>query len=184
MIGFHRIRLRAGKSLPSTGTTAVKNAIEITNNYLCENHADLNYFATMFFGILDPATGIVTYVNGGHPPAVVLDAAGKVKARLKPTGPAVGVFPGVEFKIGQTSLELGDSLFVFTDGATDARDRAGKFYSEKRLLSLLEPPAATAKALLDRIDAALQAHISSADQFDDITMMVIKHQNILETPAA
>ena len=164
------------KSLPSTGTTAVKNAIEITNNYLCENHAELNYFATMFFGILDPATGIVTYVNGGHPPMVVIDRDGKVKERLKPTGPAVGVFPGVEFEIGQTSLEPGETLFIFSDGCTDARDPANKLFGEKRLLSLLDPPAATSLELLDRIDHALYAHIDTADQFDDITMMAIMHK--------
>jgi sigma-B regulation protein RsbU (phosphoserine phosphatase) len=113
-----------------------------------------------------------------------MDAAGKVKARLKPTGPAVGIFSGVEFEIGQTSLDPGDTLFVFSDGVTDARDPANKLYTEKCLLSLLEPSAATSTALLDRIDNALHAHIGSADQFDDITMMAIMRKNNLETPAA
>ena len=137
----------------------------------------------MFFGVLDPSSGIVSYVNGGHPPPVLLDAAGNIKERLKPTGPAVGIFPGIEFELGQTSLEGGDTLFVFSDGATDARDQDNKLYTEKRLLSLLAPPGSTAVDLLDRIDNALYAHIKSADQFDDITMMAIMRKRNLVAPA-
>ena len=164
------------KSLPSTGTSAIKSAVEITNNYIVENHSDMGYFATLFMGAFDPSNGTFSYVNGGHPPMVIIDAHGQVKSRLKPTGPAVGIFGGAEFNLGQAKLEPGDSLFIFSDGATDARNPAGKLFSEKSLLELLLEPPVTAADLLSRIMDTLNKFIDTAPQFDDITIMVIKYK--------
>jgi sigma-B regulation protein RsbU (phosphoserine phosphatase) len=166
------------KAVPSTGTTALKNAVEITNNYMCENHIQLNYFATMFFGMLNPTNGEISYINAGHPPAFVVNKSGGVRERLKGTGPAVGIFPGVEFNIGETFLEPGEMLLTYSDGVTDARHPSGERYGEKRLLSLLETPAETAYDLLTRIEGELRAHIAGADQFDDITMMSVFYKTI------
>jgi len=130
-------------------------------------------FATTFFAILDPATGQLNYVNGGHNPPVLIGPDG-IKERLKATGPAPGVLPDVDYRIGQTQMEPGDILFTFTDGVTDAKDPAGKHFGEKRMLALIEPPAESAQALLDRVDDAVRAHISTAIQFDDITMLAAR----------
>ena len=130
-------------------------------------------FATLFFGVLDPASGLLTYINGGHNPPVVLDSAGKVKARLKPTGPAVGMLSNMVFETQQVILEPGDLLFTFTDGVLDARNPASQLFTEKSLLPLLQQPIASAAALVDRIEITLKAHIGSADQFDDITLLAV-----------
>jgi sigma-B regulation protein RsbU (phosphoserine phosphatase) len=158
---------------PQTGTVALKNAMNLTNDYLLRNHADANMFATTFFAVLDPATGQVNYVNGGHNPPVVIGPDG-IKDRLKATGPAPGIVPDVDFQIGQTQMEPGDVLFAFTDGVTDAKNPAGQLFTEKRMLALIEPPAASALELLDRVDDELRAHISTALQFDDITMLAAR----------
>jgi sigma-B regulation protein RsbU (phosphoserine phosphatase) len=158
---------------PQTGTTALKNAMNLTNDFILRNHADANMFATTFFAILDPATGQLNYVNGGHNPPVLIGPDG-IKERLKATGPAPGVLPDVDYRIGQTQMEPGDILFTFTDGVTDAKNPAGQMFSEKRMLALIEPPAESALALLDRVDDALRAHISTANQFDDITMLAAR----------
>ena len=164
------------KSLPSTGTSAIKSAVEITNNYIVENHSDMGYFATLFMGALDPSNGTFSYVNGGHPPMVIMDEHGQVKSRLKPTGPAVGIFAGANFNMGQATLEPGESLFIFSDGATDARNPAGALYSEKRLLELLVDPPDSASGLASHIMDTLKTYIDIAPQFDDITIMVIKRK--------
>src|SRR5207249_4196054 len=104
---------------------------------------------------------------------VVLGPDG-IKDRLKPTGPAPGMLPDVDYKLGQAQLEPGDSLFMFTDGVTDAKNPVGELFTEKRMLALVAPPAESALDLLDRVDAALQEHIGTADQFDDITMLVAR----------
>jgi sigma-B regulation protein RsbU (phosphoserine phosphatase) len=168
------------KALPSTGTSAIKSAVEITNNYIVENHSDMGYFATLFMGAFDPSNGTFSYVNGGHPPMVIIDANGTVKNRLKPTGPAVGIFAEADFNMGQATLEPGDCLFIFSDGATDARSPAGVLFSEKCLLELLVNPPDTASGLLSRVMDTLKTYIDTAPQFDDITLMVIKRKNELK----
>ncbi|MFQ5794627.1 MAG: PP2C family protein-serine/threonine phosphatase [Candidatus Bipolaricaulia bacterium] len=161
------------RAVLSTGTTALKNAVVLTNNYILQNHEQANMFATLFFGVLDPATGSLNYVNGGHNPPFIVGPDG-VKARLTPTGPAVGMFADVDFNIEQAQLDPGDILITYTDGVPEARDPDGKFFTEKRLLSLVEPSAPSATALLDRIETNLDAHIAEADQFDDITMLAVR----------
>jgi phosphoserine phosphatase RsbU/P len=162
------------RAAPQTGSAALKNAMDLTNKYMTEVHAAANMFATTFFAVLDPASGQLAYVNGGHNPPVVLGPDGAIKARLKPTGPAVGLFPDVEYRIEQVKLEPGDVLFTFTDGVTDARDPRGKQFGEPRMLDLVTQPCASASGLLDRVDDAVRTHIGSASQFDDITMLALR----------
>ncbi len=82
-------------------------AVKVTNNYIAENHGELGMFATLFFGVLDPATGLLTYINGGHEDLFIVNPNGGVKQRLKSTGPAVGMLPDLKFKVQQTRLEPG-----------------------------------------------------------------------------
>ena len=168
----HRLQL--------TTDVGVLGVVKLTNDYIAKNHADLTMFATLFFGLLDPSTGLLTYVNAGHDPPAIVSSTGVVKARLMPTGPAAGMLPDMDFDIEQVSLEPGDILMTFTDGVTDARDPNGKFFSKEGLLSLLEQPVPSAAALLDRIEASLQAHIADADQFDDITMLAVRRAPVSE----
>ena len=155
---------------------ALKTAVVDTNEYITEHHLDLNMFATLFFGMLDPVTGTLLYINGGHCPPMIISAEGEIKARLEPSGPAVGMFPGAEFEIRDAKLEPGDILLGFTDGVTDARNIEGKLYHESGLISLIKPPLDSAKGLLDRIDEALYKHIGDAIQFDDITMVAARRE--------
>lgn len=148
-------------------------AVSLTNDYVAEVHSNLSMFATLFLGILDPKSGILSYVNGGHESLVVL-SGGKIKARLKSTGPAVGMLPNMNFQIMQTYLEPGDLLFGYTDGVTEAKNIEGKFFTEKYLMHLLEAEANSAVTLLERLDQALNQHIGDAVQFDDITMIALE----------
>lgn len=162
------------RAIPSTGTTALKNAMSLTNNYIITNHGDTSMFATMFFGVLDPATGLLSYVNGGHNPPWIFNNAG-IKTRLVPSGPAVGMVPDADYVIQQATFMPGDYLLMFTDGVIEARDSAGAFFTEARLRScLVDPFPASAQSLLDRIHAELTAHIGMAAQFDDITMLALR----------
>ncbi len=153
---------------------ALKTSVVNTNEYITTHHLDLNMFATMFFGMLDPVTGSLLYINGGHPPVMIISPDGVIKARLEPTGPAVGMFPGAEFEIMDAQMEPGDILLGFTDGVTDARNPAGKLFHEEGLVSLIHPPLESAAALLDRVDYALYNYIGDAVQFDDITMVAAR----------
>ncbi len=156
------------------GHRTALNAVQLTNKYIALNHGDLAMFATLFFGILDPDSGLLSYINGGHEPVFVVGPKGGVKQQLSHTGPAVGIDVKMEFGIQQTRLETGDILLGYTDGVTEAIASDGTFFTMPHLISLLQTPVSSAAELLDRIAEGLQQHIGDADQFDDITLLGIR----------
>ena len=153
--------------------TALK-AISLTNNYIALNHGELAMFATLFFGIIDPDSGAVSYISGGHEPLFIVGPDGGVKERLTTTGPSVGIEPGMQFNIRQSRLEPGDILVGYTDGVVEANTSDGEFFTMERLVAALDAPASSAKELLDRIAVGVQEHIGEADQFDDVTLLAIR----------
>ena len=161
-------------SLPSIGSLALERAVQLTNDYVAENHGSLAMFATMFFGVLNPTTGDVLYINGGHNAPMIIDPEGNVTARLQPTGPAVGIFAGAKFEIHRTQLAPGETMVCFTDGVPDARNPEGKLFNEQRLVDLVLNPPDTAAALLTRIEDRLFSYIGEAVQYDDITLMLVR----------
>jgi sigma-B regulation protein RsbU (phosphoserine phosphatase) len=167
---------KAARIKPSVGVTALKNTVTHVNNYITDNHIEMNMFVTLFFGVLDPVTGTLNYVNGGHVPPVIIHPDGSTET-LPITGPAVGMMPGVQFAVEETQLNPGDKLFCYTDGVTDARAPNREFFGDERVQTLLTQSAPSAQALLDRIEARLHAHIANAEQFDDITMLAVHRLN-------
>lgn len=163
------------QSLPTIGTGPLLNAVVSTNDYITENHMEQGYFATMFVGLLDPSNGSLVYINGGHNPPVLQRVDGS-RDLLRPTGPAVGMLPGVKFKLGQARIGPGDVLFAYTDGVPEARAPGGAFFTEDRMLELVAEGAPTAQELLDLVAGRLRDHIASAPQFDDITMMALRRR--------
>ncbi|MFD4138612.1 MULTISPECIES: PP2C family protein-serine/threonine phosphatase [unclassified Streptomyces] len=166
---------RPGQShvIPVVGATPLMNAVVGTNGYLTRNHSGQGYFATMFFSVLDPATGNLVYINGGHNPPLLVPREGGEPTPLEPTGPAVGVIPDCAFSLGHARVRPGDTLFVYTDGVPEARNPQGEFFGDERVLELLREPAPSGRALLERVESALREHSGSAEQHDDITMMAV-----------
>jgi two-component system response regulator len=160
-------------TIPSVARLALKNALELTNNYILNNHASTNMFATIFFGILDPVSGGLVYVNAGHEPPLILNQ-GAVKARLTQTGLAVGMKAEVNYEIQQTQLDPGDTLLIYTDGVIDAKNSSGQSFGRQALLELLKKNDSSAAALLSRIETTLRAHLAEAAQLDDITMFAVR----------
>jgi len=148
-------------------------AVRLTNNYIAQNHGDLGMFATLFFGVLDPATGVLTYINSGHEPPYVVGAAGK-KKRLNPNGPAVGAMANQSFKSDRITLEPGDIFIGYTDGLTEALSSEGKLFTKNRLEAIFEQSTESASELLDRIKTSLFSHIGNAEQEDDVTLLAIQ----------
>jgi len=147
--------------------------VQGTNDYIARTHERASMFATAFVAVLDPATGALDYVNAGHEPPAIIGADG-VRARLAPTGPALGLLPALEFGVSSERLAAGETLFAYTDGVVDARDLEDGPFGEERLMALLHSDAMPAASLLERIDAALSAHITTAAQFDDVAMLATR----------
>jgi sigma-B regulation protein RsbU (phosphoserine phosphatase) len=157
---------------------ALQQAIILANDYIGDNHLNMNMFATMFAGVLNLKTGAIAYVNGGHNAPMLLTTSGST-VRLPSKSPAVGMMPGFQFSVAHARLNPGDLLVVFSDGIPDARDPHNKFFTEARLLRLVEevPREKTAEQVAADIQEILTAHISTAAQFDDITLMVIRREH-------
>jgi PAS domain S-box-containing protein len=92
-------------------------------------------FATVFFAMLDRTEGRLHYASAGHTTCLILGKDG-VLTELGPTGPVLGGFPQWECEAAVADLDADDLLFLYTDGLTEARGKAGH-YGESRVLSLL-----------------------------------------------
>jgi serine phosphatase RsbU (regulator of sigma subunit) len=127
-MALFRSLLRSGaESAAAEGDASaiVRRAVVGTNDYIARTHGRANMFATLFFAVADTATGAIDYVNGGHEAPLVLSPSGGIVAELAPTGPAVGMLPECSFGIGGAALAAGQTLFAYTDGATDAKGADG-----------------------------------------------------------
>ncbi|MBR3456919.1 MAG: SpoIIE family protein phosphatase, partial [Selenomonadaceae bacterium] len=151
-----------------------------TNHQLCESNEEM-MFVTVFFGVLDTWTGEFAYVNGGHNPPLVGRRNGtRMDWQYLQWGEksrALGAFDGLEYEMRKLALMPGDMLFLYTDGVTEAVNEAQKLYSEERLqrvLNELATPASSAQEIIAGIHADIDAYANGAEQFDDITMLVVR----------
>jgi sigma-B regulation protein RsbU (phosphoserine phosphatase) len=148
-------------------------AVSLTNDYIAGNHGELGMFATLFFGVLDTTTGKLTYINGGHEPPLIA-AGGAIKRFLEPTGPAVGMWPQMDFQMGEVHLAPGDILVGYTDGVTEAHSPGGEMFGKERLLDLMASRTTSAAEMVEHIRSHLFEHIGEAQPFDDITMIAVQ----------
>lgn len=155
----------------------LRHAITLTNNYIAETHEKSGMFATIFFGILDPRTGKLSYINGGHEPPLIIQA-GTVREVLQKTGPAVGAITNCNFQIRETQLQEGDLFFAFTDGVPDSKDPHGEFFGRERLLDIFQHFSGSAHILVDTLESELHHYINGAARFDDVTLMAIRRGEI------
>jgi hypothetical protein len=154
-------------------------ALSLTNDYVAKEHGHTCMFATVFLGVLNPATGSLVYVNGGHEPLLIVDPTGKVES-LPPTGPAVGIMPCIQFRTEQVQLQPGDILVGYTDGVTEAHAPGGELFTRKRLIALLQQPSPSASLLLERVESDLFAHIGEGKPSDDITLIAVQRAPIAQ----
>jgi serine phosphatase RsbU (regulator of sigma subunit) len=146
--------------------------VTLANDYIAGTHSRSNMFATVFFGILDTTTGLLYYVNAGHEPPAILTSSGLT--RLQPTGPALGLLPQLEFRVGEAALRPGEALFIWTDGVTEAQDAAGALFGEDRLAELLVQGPGSADDLIERVLGEVQRFAAGAEQADDITLAAVR----------
>ena len=166
-IGSHTVEMLESRVL---------HAVTVTNDYIANTHGRANMFATLFVGALDPATGTIAYVNGGHEPPRVVRAHGTVRTMLPPTGPAVGMLPEIPFTAGTIVLEPGETLLVLTDGITESRAPNGALFGDDATDALLTLPANSADALLDRVLDAVHAHAAGEPAADDVTLLAVRRE--------
>jgi len=149
-------------------------ALRVANDYIANVHGSANMFATAFAASIDPRSGTIRWVNAGHDAALLFGADGGVRARLEPTGPALGLFPGIALATQQVRLQAGETLLVTTDGVSEARDRTGAFFGDDRLVALGARPVESASALVERVTGAVHAFAGGAEPADDLTLVAVR----------
>jgi len=132
-------------------------------------------FVTVFYGVLDPASGELTYSNAGHNPPYVLSARdGFPIEELNRTGVPLGILDGGTWKQGTTHIAPGDVLLMYTDGITEAQNAQESFFDEDRLREVVRANLGrSAREIQDSVIARVGAFVGDAPQFDDITLMVV-----------
>jgi phosphoserine phosphatase RsbU/P len=152
------------------------NAAAFTNNYINDTHGDTSMFATVFLGAFDLQTGLLTYINCGNEPALIL-RNGQVFSDLRPTGPVIGIIPDARFNVKEFVLEKDDLILAFTDGVPDARNVDDESFGRQGLLKMLNGIENGADLVLKKIGENLDSFIGTMEQFDDITMMAVKRKS-------
>ena len=134
-------------------------------------------FVTLFYGVLQLSTGRFTYASGGHNPPVLRSADGHVRLLPRPRGMALAVDPDAPFAEGELRLAPGDTLFLYTDGVTEALDAHGRLFGDAAMLATLAalPQDAPAEVYPRQVVAALEAFAGEEPQADDITCVALRY---------
>ncbi len=133
-------------------------------------------FVTLFYGVLNPATGRFVYATGGHNPPV-LRAGNEVRLLDTRGGMALAIVEQATFLSGQLDLEPGNVLFLYTDGITEAQNPQGELFGDAALLETLAriEPDAPADAYPTEVVKAVQKYMAGAPQADDITCVTLRY---------
>ncbi|MBO7675468.1 MAG: serine/threonine-protein phosphatase, partial [Atopobiaceae bacterium] len=151
-------------------------ALENANEQLCEgNEAEL--FVTVWAAVLEISTGKGVAANAGHEHPVLRRAGGAYELVVYRHAPAIGLVEGIPFAQHAFSLNPGDSLFVYTDGVTEATDANDELFGSDRMLEALnKDPDATPEEALANVRAGVDAFVGDEEQFDDLTMLCFTYE--------
>ena len=146
------------------------------NDALAESN-ESNMFCTFFIGILDLESGYLQYCNAGHNAPVILSPSGEVKFMEVEANLPLGLFGGFPYQGQECTIEKGTSIFLYTDGVTEAENVEKALYSDERLLQQLEKlQKETPNAMVDGVLADIESHVAEAEQSDDITIMCLHYK--------
>jgi len=135
-------------------------------------------FVTMFYGVLNVRTGEVQYSNGGHNPPYLLRSSGGVEQLPLTGGFILGKIGQLEFDTAKVKLEPGDTLFLYTDGVTEAMDGEMNPYEEQRLEKFLGMRnGSSIQELIKGSFADVKSFANGAPQADDITILALRYQH-------
>lgn len=144
------------------------------NSQLCENN-EAGLFVTAWMGVLEISTGKFTYVNAGHNPPLIKRSAGEFEYLKCRPGFVLAGMEDIKYRQNEMELFAGDTLYLYTDGVTEATDTFNELYGEARLQEVLNQNAsATLSELLPIIRTDIDLFVKGAPQFDDITMLGLK----------
>jgi sigma-B regulation protein RsbU (phosphoserine phosphatase) len=163
------IRAHAYNHVESPGACLTK-----VNEALHKDNTNV-MFVTTFYAILDMKTGVLTYTNAGHNPPYIIRKDAALESISKLHGMALAVMEDLVYKEDQITLNPGDTLFLYTDGVTEAENIQGTLFGNEKLASSLDQYRnLAASELINTIRSDIVTYANGYPQSDDITMLAIR----------
>jgi phosphoserine phosphatase RsbU/P len=167
--------LHAAVHAQAASNDSLVDTISAVNRYLADNIPS-NRFVTLFYAELNPTTGMLSFLNAGHNPPLIVHQAGTVE-QLSSGGLPLGIKRDAVFRQGRTQLYPGDVLVIYSDGVSEAGNPQGEEFGTKRLSDVVMGNLeASAAGIRDRIEAALTKFAEGTAAADDITLVIVKRQ--------
>ena len=179
----------SGKGVPAAlfmviAKTLIKNhaqsggspadVLAAVNTQLCENNTN-HMFVTAWIGILEISTGKLSFSNAGHNPPLVKRGGGSYEYLRITSGFVLGGMASGRYRQSEITLSKGDTLYLYTDGVTEASNALEEFYGENRLQKILNGnPDADPAQLLTSVKTDMDLFCQEFPQYDDITMLALK----------
>jgi phosphoserine phosphatase RsbU/P len=152
-----------------------RDCLERANRSLAKESVP-EMFVTLFYGILDLATGEVRYSNGGHNDPYLLRNDGKVEQLEQAGGIMLGFLDDQRYKENEVMLNKGDAIILYTDGVTEAFNKKEEEFDDPRLIeSLKAQKGKSSKEIIEGIEQDVITFTDGAEQSDDLTMLVVKY---------
>ena len=162
------------KNYAMAGQTPAQ-VLESVNRQICSNNRE-QMFVTVWFGVLDLESGLLTAANAGHEYPVFRPAQGAFELYKDRHGFVIGGMDGVKYRQYEVQMRPGDKLFLYTDGVPEATNgREELFGTERMIRALNESGEGTPQQILQSVRRAVDAFVGSAPQFDDLTMLCVQY---------
>ena len=171
-------------AIRSSSGSHLETACERINRMLCEKTAS-ERFVTLFWGVFDPLTATIRYVNAGHSPPLLLkanSAAGSAPVRLDEGGPVLGALPQARYSCGRVQIAAGDTLIVYSDGINEAADLKQEEFGDDRVWRIVSESATRPPhEICELIMSQVAGFAAPGALQDDRTLLVVR---FLKSPAA
>ena len=173
--------MMASKIILSNNAIMGKSPSEIlcdSNNAICANNK-LEMFVTVWVGILEISTGILSAANAGHEYPAIKKENGGFEIFKDRHGFVLGGEEGMKYRDYEIRLSPGDKLFVYTDGVPEANDPDGNMFGVERMIDALnEDPDASPEQILGAVRGEISKFVRKAERFDDMTMLCLDYKGL------
>lgn len=150
-------------------------ALEKINREICSNNPE-DMFVSIWLGILDIRTGVLTACNAGHEYPMIKQPGGHFEVLKDRHGFVVGGMEESVYKNYEIQLEPGAKIFLYTDGLPEATSMEKELFGMDRTLGALRAgEEKTARELFDVVNEHVDAFVGEAEQFDDLTMLCLEY---------
>lgn len=152
-----------------------KDILSFANQQICANNT-LDMFITVWIGILEISTGTITASSAGHEYPMICRKNGTFELFKDPHGFVIGGMDDMKYLDYEIHLNAGDTLFIYTDGVTEATNADNELFGTDRLLSTLnEARAKSSHEIVNHVHENIRGFVLDAPQFDDITMLSLRY---------